>query len=272
MRPATCRAVGILAGLALVILVLHPSAQAPQLRDAVVLKSIPAPDAQRGLTFAQGHLWSIDSKKNQLLQIDPADGHVASTRPLQVKKAGGLSWDGGSFWFIGGDGRALNQTDASGGKARRHFDFWPSSSLQGYGDPPSSADSPLNWRALAWDGKYLWAASEREAMVSRVARIDLSDGHTVGGVTANGVPLGLASDGRWLWMATYDSGRGPAVLVRWRIPNAGDTDRRSYQAMMQSRAIVARLPGKNPVALAWDGEALWYADREQKTIVRLQLP
>jgi hypothetical protein len=42
--------------------------------------------------------------------------------------------------------------------------------------------------------------------------------------------------------------------------------------MTQSCAIVARLPGKKPAALAWDGEALWYADREQKTIVRLQLP
>jgi hypothetical protein len=258
--------------LALVILVLHPSAQAPQLRDAVVLKSIPAPDALRGLTFAQGHLWSIDSKNNQLLQIDPADGHVASTHPLQVKKAGGLSWDGGSFWFIGGDGRALNQTDASGGKALRHFDFWPESSARGYGDPPSSSDSPLNWRALAWDGKYLWAASEREAMVSVVARIDLSDGHTVGSVLASGIPLGLASDGKWLWMATYDHGRRPAVLLRWRIPDAGETDRRSNQAMRESGAIVAYLPCKQPAALAWDGEALWCADREQKTIVRLQLP
>jgi hypothetical protein len=98
MRTATWRAVGILAGLALVAILLpHVSAQTPGLREAIVVKSIPAPDALRGLTFAQGHLWSIDSKRNLLLQIDPADGVIASSRHLQLRGMQGLSWDGGAF-------------------------------------------------------------------------------------------------------------------------------------------------------------------------------
>ncbi len=41
---------------------------------------------------------------------------------------------------------------------------------------------------------------------------------------------------------------------------------------MQTRAIVARLPGKEPAGLAVDGGALWYADRRLQRLVQLQLP
>jgi hypothetical protein len=159
------------------------------------------------------------------------------------------------------------------GSRLHHFDFWPASSPQGYGDPPSAADSSLDWRTLAWDGQYLWVASEQQTKWgARITRMDVSNGWGVGSIPAQGIPLALASDGKWLWMATYDSGRGPAVLVRWKIPDAAPSDRRSYAAMTQTFAMIARLPGKEPAALAWDGEALWYADRQQKRLVRLQLP
>ncbi len=271
MRTATCRSVGILAGLALAAILLpHPSAQTPGLRETVVLKSIPAPEAFRGLTFGGGHLWSIDGKRKLLLQIDPASGLVVSTLPFGVKNAGALSWVAGLFWCIGGDGRTLNQVDVISGKTLKQFGSFPGSGFLGYGGSPSP-DSGPNFRALAWDGKYLWAASE-EGMVSRVARMDLSSGDSVGVLRAKGIPLGLASDGKWLWMATYGDSRGPAVLVRWKIPDTGDMDPMSYRVMRGSCTTVARLPGKEPAALAWDGEALWCADRKQKTIARLQPP
>lgn len=278
MRTMAWRTVCILGGLALAfILTAHPSAQTPKLRDAVVLKSIPAPDALRGLTFADGHLWGIDGRKNVLLQIDPTDGRVVSSQSLDaVRKARGLASDGKAFWFIDSDGRALKHLDPATGKvqksiARELKAGYPS----GMGSTPRTEVGQRDTlQALAWDGKYLWGANETTSRGGFLLRFDVADGETVGATPAPGLPLGLASDGTWLWEAVYDSGHGRALLVRWKVPDAGTTVAKYYRntELGSTRAVVARLPGKQPAALAWDGEALWYADRKQKTISRLQLP
>jgi hypothetical protein len=187
-----------------------------------------------------------------------------------VKNAAGLSWVAGSFWSIGDEGRALLQVDTSSGKTLKRYGFLPGLGFVGYGGSPSP-DADPNFRALAWDGKYLWVANE-EGPVGRAARIDLSNGETLGVVRAKGTPLGLASDGKWLWMATYGDVRGPAILIQWKIPDGGDRDPIAYQEMRRSYLAVAHLPGKEPAALAWDGETLWCADRKLKTIARLQPP
>jgi hypothetical protein len=36
--------------------------------------------------------------------------------------------------------------------------------------------------------------------------------------------------------------------------------------------LVARLPGKEPSGLSFDGAAFWYADREIKAIRKVMLP
>jgi hypothetical protein len=53
-----------------------------------------------------------------------------------------------------------------------------------------------------------------------------------------------------------------------------DTERRDVCGCWTGwpRAIVARLPGEMLTGLAWDGGALWYADRRQQDLKRLQLP
>jgi len=52
--------------------------------------------------------------------------------------------------------------------------------------------------------------------------------------------------------ATYDPDGGRALLVRWKVPEARVVFK-PYVQMGGTRAIVARLPGKQPAALAWDG-------------------
>ena len=109
--------------------------------------------------------------------------------------------------------------------------------------------------------------------MSSIARIDVGVGRTVQSFSAQGIPLGLATDGQSLWLATYDLGKGRALLARWSIPD--DTETRDGVGGYWTgwpRAIVARLPGEMPTALAWDGGALWYADRQQHDFKRLQLP
>jgi hypothetical protein len=273
MRTAAHRAVWIFVGLASVMIpAAHPAALLPPgPQDAAVLKSVPAPDAIGGLTFAEGHLWSIDARKNVLLKIDPATGEVVATQRVEVKKARGLAWDGRSFWCGRDDGRFVDQVDASSGKVLKSLDRRPTSAPPGYSPDPQAPVSQYSLQALAWGGKSLWGVFER-GMGSSVVRIDLSDGRTVNATTAEGIPLGLASDGKWLWMATYDTGRGRALLVRWTIPQANEVVSLPIQGFEQTRRIAARLPGKEPAGLAWDGSALWYADRKLKQLMRLQLP
>lgn len=262
MRTVTRRTVWTVAWLAVVVVsTTRPAAVPPVVvRNATVLRAVPAPGAIRGLAFAEGHLWSLDARRNDLLQIDPSTGSIVTVRHLEVRKARGLAWDGHSFW-CGGDGRAIYQVDPANGKVLRSLDrrSW---------DP----DSPFTLAALAWDGKYLWGAYEAGTSMSSIARIDVASGRTVRSFSAQGVPLGLATDGQSLWLATYDLGKGGALLARLSIPD--DTERRDVGGYWtgRPRTIVARLPGEMPTGLAWDGGALWYADRRQQDFKRLQLP
>jgi hypothetical protein len=273
MGTAARRAVWVVTGLALATIPgAHPAAQRPPgVPDAVVLQSVPAPDAIGGLTFAEGHLWSIDTKKNVLLEIDPANGAVVATQRLEAKKTRGLAWDGRSLWCGRDDGRFVDQIDASSGKVIKSLDRRPMSAPPGYSPDPQAPVSQPSLQALAWGGKSLWGVFER-GMGSSVVRVDVSDGRTVNATFAQGIPLGLASDGKWLWMATYDTGRGRALLVRWTIPQGNEVVSFPIQGIERTRTIVARLPGKDPAGLAWDGSALWYADRKLKQLMRLQLP
>lgn len=260
MRPAADGVVRILAGMAFVaVLFARPAGQTPGPRDAIVLRSVPISSAPRGLAFANGHLWSIDRKSNVLLQIDPANGNVTSTRRIDAPVTRGLSWDGGAFWCIGAGGGALYQVDATSGRRLKHFGSFP--------------ESPADWRALAWDGKYLWVAFEQQTKAGAgLYRKDVSSGQNVAVLAAQGPPLALASDGKRLFMATYDDGGKSAVLVRWMLPDGDAKDTASYHTMERTFTIVARLPGTKPAGLAWDGDALWYADREQARLMRLQMP
>jgi hypothetical protein len=243
----------------------------PEPLDAVVVRAVPAPDGIHDLTFAEGHLWSIDTKKSALLEIDPTSGNIVATRPFDVKKARGLTWDGRSFWCGRDDGRFLDQVEKSSGKVVRSLDRRPTSAPPGYEPSSQVPYSPYSMQALAWDGKGLWGAFER-GLVGSVVRIDPSHGRTVNAMPAQAMPLGLASDGKSLWMATYDTGRGRALLVRWTIPQVNEVVSVPLQGVERTRTVVARLPGKEPAGLAWDGSALWYADRKQRQIMQLQLP
>jgi hypothetical protein len=274
MRTVACRAVWVVAGLALLVMsAARPAAlHRAELPDAEVLTSVPVPDAVGGLSFAGDHLWSIDAKKNMLLKIDPASGAVVATQPLEVRKAKGLAWDGRSFWCGRDGGRFIEQVDASSGKVLKSFDrSMALAPPQSGSSAQAPAESQYSLQALAWDGKSLWGVFER-GMGSSVVRINVADGRTVNATTAQGIPLGLASNGKWLWMATYDTGNGRALLVRWAIPQENEVVSTPAQGIARTRTIVARLPGKDPAGLAWDGGALWYADKKLKTIMKLQLP
>jgi hypothetical protein len=256
MRSASRGAVWIVLWLAVAaVTASRPEAQPPQpLADAVVIESVPAPGAARALTFAQGHLWSIGAERDLLVKIDPATGALVGTLRLEIETVRALAWDGRSFWCAAeGDSPNIYQVDPATGRT-----------LRSIYRPPRD---PANWpptaiEALAWDGKYLWVAFEAGLWSSRLVRLDVADGRAVQSMNAHGIPLGLASDGQSLWMATYDAGSsGRSLLAHWTILDSGMTV-----------SVAARLPGKEPVGLAWDGRALWYADRQQKQLTRLQLP
>jgi hypothetical protein len=278
MEAAKCRALWAIAALALAVgLGLHPEAQIPVgLPDAAVITSLPAPEAIRGLTFANRRLWSIDARKDVLLEIDAANGTVLSAQAIDVKRARGLAWDGHSFWCGNDDGRLI-QVDAKSGRVLKSYDRRP------FSGAINVADVPFTLQGLAWDGKSLWAAydglnAQRAPVFGQpdegynLVRVDVSDGHDAVNASVQQIPLGLASDGKSLWMATYDAGRGRALLVRWTIPDRYSTVNAPSRVMGRTGLAIARLPGKEPAGLAWDGSALWYADRQQKQFMKLALP
>lgn len=227
--------------------------QAKPLRDAGVLESVPAPSAARGLTFVEGHLWSIDPQKGVLLKVSPAARKVIGTLPVRIAKPRALAWDGRSFWCAGEDVNKIHQVDAANGRILKSIEI-----------PKGRATTPLTLEALAWDGKYLWVGYAA-GWSSRVMRVDVADGRVVQSLFSEGIPRGLASDGKSLWMATYNLGKYPSLLARWTILD-------DPVKMSLTHVFVARLPGKEPVGLVWDSGAFWYADREQRAFLKIQLP
>jgi hypothetical protein len=239
-----------LAALALCALAAQP---AKPLREVTVVDSIPVPAAIQGLSMADRQLWTIDPQKAALTRIGTADKKVLGTLTSPVAKPRALAWDGKTLWCAGEDVTKVQQVDPAGGKVLRTLDV---------AKPRSS--SPVTAEALAWDGKYLWMAYSA-GWSSSLLRIDVATGRVVESLFADGIPRGLATDGKSLWMATYNGGKAPSLLARWTILE-------DAAKMSLTHTFVARLPGMDPVGLAWDGGAFWYTDRALKAIQKIQLP
>ncbi|MGA2325013.1 MAG: PQQ-binding-like beta-propeller repeat protein [Bryobacteraceae bacterium] len=252
-NPQTVRAGTMLLVLAALFLGLAAAQPAKVLSEAKVADSVPAPAAIQGLSMADGVLWSIDAQKGVLTRIRVADKKVVGTLAIRVAKPRALAWDGKTLWCAGDDITKVQQVDPAEGKVLRTIEV-----------AKPRTTSPISVEALAWDGKYLWVAYAA-GWSSQLVRVDVASGRIVQSMFADGLPRGLASDGKSLWMATYNGGKAPSLLARWTIlPDA--------TKMSLTRTFVARLPGKDPVGLAWDSGAFWYADRELKVIQKVQLP
>lgn len=223
------------------------------LRELEVVDSMPVRATLQGLTVAAGQLWTIDQRKAALTKIGTAEKKTLATVVIQVAKPRALAWDGKVLWCAGSDITKVHQVDPTNGKVIRTIEV----------AKPATA-SPISVEAMVWDGKYLWLAYAA-GWSSRLVRVDVANGRVVQSLFAEGLPRGLATDGKSLWMATYNGGKTPSFLARWTILE-------DATKMSLTHSFIARLPGRDATGLAWDNGVFWYADRETKAIQKVQLP
>ncbi len=153
-------------------------------------------------------------------------------------------------------------------------------------------DSP---RALLLSGQSLWVAnfygnSVTQLAASGCAASQESCGDSVGTFTVDDLPVALAFDGQHLWAASSlkqslsmldpDTGQVVAVYALPHVPSAliwadsflwtanaiaGTVTKVSPEGKVESDTPV----GKGPLAMAFDGSSLWTANKEGKSLVRM---
>jgi hypothetical protein len=109
-------------------------------------------------------------------------------------------------------------------------------------------------RGLAWDGEFFWSCGDEAEGGSLLYKIK-ADTVAVEDVyaTPGHRPMGLAFDGRWLWIVDRDNGRFDRI-----DPETGDL----------TRSVAA--PGFSPTSLAWDGRAMWSSDAATGLLTRMR--
>ncbi len=242
----------VMAGLALMVLPGSCAGQT-QLRDVKVIESVAAPAAIQGLAASDGNLWSIDSRKGTLLKFRAGERAITRAVAARVDKPKAVAWDGSTLWCAGAAANRLHQVDPASGRILKTVEI-----------QMQKVASPVSLESLAWDGKTLWVGHSA-GWSSRLSRVDVATGRVIQSLFSEGVPRALTSDGKYLWMATYNNGKLPSLLAQWTILE-------DPGKMSRTHKFLARLPGKEPVGLARDGQMFWYADRERKSFEKIQLP
>lgn len=243
----------MLAGIGLTLAVAAASIAQTPFREPKIIESFSLAENIRGLVASGNLLWSLDSERDLLLQVSKKKRAVLTRLKLEAPKLRTLTGDGKTLWGSGEDPRKLFCLDAANGKIIRVLEIRAEKTAGGE-----------SLEALAWDGKSLWAGYSA-GWSSRILRIDPESGVIKGSFYSEGIPRGLTADGTYLWMATYNEGKFPSLLARWAIQD--DSGKMSL-----SHRFIVRLPGKNPVGLAREGKAFWYADQERNTIVKIRVP
>jgi glutamine cyclotransferase len=228
-------------------------AMEPEQRELKIIESIQIPDVTpHGLVMAQQALWVVDTKERVLKKIDVKTKRVVSAVPLRVKEPRGITWDGKTFWVVDNREKAVHQIGPEKGTILRTvvvpIDFDREKALL---------------ESAAFDGKHLWVAYFA-GWSSRILRMDAETGEVLQSMFAKGHPIALATDGKRLWMVSYNQGRYTGVISERTIM---DDARR----MNLSKKIVGRTPGKEPVGLAYDEQYLWITDRKIKAVHKVGL-
>lgn len=219
-----------------------------------IISTIEIPEFYiQGIALAKDHLWGIDSKKRELLKIDMRTRKIVDSVRTEVKSPRGLAWDGKYFWSADNETKMVHQIDPSSGKIIRSLD------VPIYGKKESAV-----LEAVAWDGKYLWVAYSA-GWSSRIHRMDIETGEVVLSLFADCYPRGLATDGKYLWVMCYNLGKYPGVIDQRSISD--DSGK-----MNLSRKFLVRTIGKEPTGISFDGKYLWVADKEMKSLQRIELP
>jgi glutamine cyclotransferase len=261
MNHTTLKSLAICGGLGLILL-LSSSATAPkkelqkipETKAMQIVTSIPMPDVSpRGMVAVQNAIWTIDTKTKTLKKFDIEKNRIVSSVRLDMGEPRGLAWDGKTFWIVD------NRT-----KTVRQFDPETQTVLRSLEVPMDINAEKAVLEAAAWDGKDLWVAYFA-GWSSRILRMNVETGEVIQSMFAEGHPVALASDGKRLWMISYNEGKYTGAITQRTIMD-------DPVKMNLSQKIIGRTPGKEPVGIGFDGTHLWIIDRQMKTIHKVALP
>jgi sugar lactone lactonase YvrE len=196
------------------------------------------------------HLWVVDSKNRRLQKIDTKSKKVVDSMAIDIDAPRGLAWDGKFYWITDNRTKMVHRLNPSNGKVTYSIKV-----------PVQGDEESAVLEAVTWDGKYLWVAYSA-GWSSRIIKMNVHTGEALLSMFANCLPRGLASDGKYLWVTSYNKGKYPGVVSRRIIMD-------DPVKMNRSRVFLGKTPGKEPAAMAFDGKYLWVADKAMKSLQRI---
>jgi DNA-binding beta-propeller fold protein YncE len=202
-----------------------------------------------GLTFDTGRFWSLDREKKTLQSFDPYSGAPLSSYPLKLEEPRALAYSGNDVWIADQGTRKLVAIDPETGKQQSSFDL-PIPEEKGF----------QSIEGMAWDGKYLWIAYFA-GFSSSLNKIDPKNGELIQSIFADCHPKGIESDGTNLWTLCYNGKNKPTVIDQRPILEL-------QHEILRSRKFIKSIDAIDPSGLAYDGNYLWYSDRQTNRVLR----
>jgi len=213
--------------------------------------SVPLPAVETyGLAWDGKWLWIVDETAGKVKSIDPLSGAVVRTLDVETKKPKGLAFDGERIWIADEGTMKITAIDPRSGRV--------------VGTIPLKTPRGKGYRSIegmAWDGKHLWTAVFA-GFSSSYNQVDPRNGEIIKSIFADCNPRGIASNGKYLWSICYNGKDLPSKIDMRNIQG-------KEHEMLRSRKFIADVEGKEPSALAYDGQYLWYTDRLSGRIQRL---
>jgi fibronectin type III domain protein len=153
------------------------------------IPSIANVDRYGGLTFDGNYLWVADSSGSGIYRLHPSDCSIISTILSPDEFTVDLAWDGSYLLVYGYPGKKIYKLSPIDGSL---IDFYI----------PADVETGHN-TALTYADEYLWLSGTD----NMIYKIDPSDFTVVTSFEAPcSNPGGLAWDGQYLWVASYDKG------------------------------------------------------------------
>lgn len=248
------------------------------LLSSIKVFTYPVGESPRALLYDGEDIWVANTWDNQLVRLEAGectdiettvcgqvlDRYPAPRAPVDITLAAD------SVWVIGGLGDALRQIDAATGEVNdetilprppsqllsAHGFVWVSHGLDGVvsqltldGEVERQIEVGQLPRKMTADAEGVWVAEEGSSSLSR---IDPANGEVGPTLSLPGQPLALTAIDGFLWVSLAN---GEVVKV-----NAEDGE------------VAARLPaGERPVALMFDGERLWVANQNSRSVTAIDV-
>ena len=184
------------------------------------IPSIANIDRYGGLTFDGTCLWVADSCGSGIYKLEPSNCSIVLTILSPDEFAIDLAWDGSNLLVYGYPGKKIYKLSPIDGSL---IDFYISTDVE----------TGQN-TAITYGDEYLWLSGDNE-----IVKFDPSDFTVVSSFEAPcSYPGGLAWDGRYLWVASFDKGMIYQIDI-------------SLTAPLIPQNLLA-IPHNNFVELRWD--------------------